>query len=527
MCTWLRALTSLREQLLLQRVPIAGAPPLAYGGAQADGFQDTFVADLAVYMEHGMFEMASGVFDNYFTHYVRVGARLNYRGPELAQFGRMLTLTAQYYRYTADAALLLKHASKLVDISDLLLRRRRASQVLPRTDPSHGMMRGIDEADEMSAWTASSSELPHLSFSLEAWRAFIEIAPVWREIGASHARADLSAVAAALHNETAPLLADTRTAMTRSAVPAGGGLVCHPYVAGEGACGDMSTEGKYPYARVSHTTAPYNFRSSEPWRSYSGMLYSGAIDRPVAAEIVQHHQQRSKLSRIGVWSGGPGFESGLMGFTEHGHGYGLLQHELIEPFLLLLFSHAAHVCSRGTWTCFESRRLPNWPPAGGYATPSQAVIPLFLKWLLVWEPPPATDEAEARRAAMMAPGSRAPPARLTLCQGTPRAWLRDGRRIVVVNAPTSSGLKLNVSVVSALGGSVPHVSAYVSALAMHAASASEWEVTLRLRVPDGYRMAAVEVDGKAWAKHDAEEVKLPRMSASMPRCAVRAVYRHG
>ena len=128
---------------------------------------------------------------------------------------------------------------------------------------------------------------------------------------------------------------------------------------------------------------------------------------------------------------------------------------------------------------------------------------------------------------MVTPGSSAPPARLTLCRGTPRAWLRDGRRIVVVNAPTSSGLKLNVSVVSVLGGSVPHVSAYVSALAMHAASASDWEMTLRLRVPYGYQMVAVEVDGKAWAKHDAEEVKLPRMSASTPRCAIRAVYRRG
>ena len=107
-------------------------------------------------------------------------------------------------------------------------------------------------------------------------------------------------------NETAGLLADVHAGILASALPvqnttgattssaAGGGVddVCHPYVAGEGTCSDMGAAG----ANVSHTTGPYNGRASEPWRSYSGMFYAGALDKKTAAEIIAYNQNHSKLS---------------------------------------------------------------------------------------------------------------------------------------------------------------------------------------------------------------------------------------
>ena len=60
----------------------------------------------------------------------------------LAQYGRTLSLVAQYWRLTGDDALLLKHAAKLTDISAMLLARRRQAQQLPSTDPSYGLIRG-------------------------------------------------------------------------------------------------------------------------------------------------------------------------------------------------------------------------------------------------------------------------------------------------------------------------------------------------------------------------------------------------
>ena len=116
--------------------PRYGAPPLYYASC-CDGFQDVFAADMATYLEWGFIDTARGVLDNYFTYYVRRNATVLYRGPELAQYGRTLTLVAQYHRLTGDTALLLKHAAKIVDMSTMLISRRRQAQLLSREDPSY------------------------------------------------------------------------------------------------------------------------------------------------------------------------------------------------------------------------------------------------------------------------------------------------------------------------------------------------------------------------------------------------------
>ena len=83
----------------------------------------------------------------YLAEQVRRHAKVMYRGPELAQYGRMLTQAAQLYRQTGDEDLLLKHSTILVDISEMLLARRREALALTPSDPSYGMIRGQDESD--------------------------------------------------------------------------------------------------------------------------------------------------------------------------------------------------------------------------------------------------------------------------------------------------------------------------------------------------------------------------------------------
>lgn len=65
-------------------------------------------------------------------------------------------------------------------------------------------------------------------------------------------------------------------------------------------------------------TGPYNFRASEPWRTYSSMFWSGGLTRTDAVEIQQYNMDNEKLSRMGVWSGGQHFENVLVSFTEQG-----------------------------------------------------------------------------------------------------------------------------------------------------------------------------------------------------------------
>ena len=63
--------------------------------------------------------------------------------------GRTLTLTAQYYTQTNDDALLIKHAAKLLGMSDVLLARRADALLLDNRTASFGMIRGQDESDEI------------------------------------------------------------------------------------------------------------------------------------------------------------------------------------------------------------------------------------------------------------------------------------------------------------------------------------------------------------------------------------------
>ena len=98
---------------------------------------------------------------------------------------------------------------------------------------------------------------------------------------------------------------------------------------------------------------------------------------------------------------------------------------LVEPFLLQLYSEMAHDCTRGSWTCFESRGIPNWTPAGGYTTPSQSIVPLHVKWMLVWEDP-------VQRGAVV------------LCKATPRSWLGAGETISVSGALMSKPFSCHV-----------------------------------------------------------------------------------
>ena len=63
------------------------------------------------------------------------------------------------------------------------------------------------------------------------------------------------------------------------------------------------------------------------------------------------HQFQKRVDNVlggaGIWGGVGGFRNQIMSFTEQGHGYGLVQHGMVEPFLLQLFAEMAHDCTRG------------------------------------------------------------------------------------------------------------------------------------------------------------------------------------
>lgn len=245
---------------------------------------------------------------------------------------------------------------------------------------------------------------------------------------------------------------------------------------------------------VSLTLAWLNGRGSA-----QGMFWSGGVSAQDAADIVSYNQNNDRLSRLGIWSGGLNFENRLIAFTEQGHGYGLVQHApsagFAELFVLQLYSEIAHDCSRGSWTCFETRGLPNWTPAGGYATPAQAVVPLHVRWMLLFEDPINYT--------------------VTLLKTTPRSWLSSGERIAVRDAPLgTSRARVSFEVQSLLDASKT-VAANISLDQMNATSVPPLSMTLR--VPRPWRMMSVIVNGVAWQQFNAqnEVITLPPLNSTL------------
>jgi hypothetical protein len=63
-----------------------------------------------------------------------------------------------------------------------------------------------------------------------------------------------------------------------------------------------------------------------------------------------------------------------------GWGYGLLQADLIEPFLLQYFAISAHAYTRGSWIAPESTELDRSKPSVSFCTPAGLTAPILLKW---------------------------------------------------------------------------------------------------------------------------------------------------
>ena len=95
-------------------------------------------------LEWGLFRYARDVLVNWLTYYQLPHGAVLYRGLEMAQQGRMLTIIALYYRYTCDGTALLDNIDKIGGVASMLL-LRRASALAAHPDPAdprHGMPTG-------------------------------------------------------------------------------------------------------------------------------------------------------------------------------------------------------------------------------------------------------------------------------------------------------------------------------------------------------------------------------------------------
>jgi hypothetical protein len=450
--------------------PKYGVFDRGYGGSEHDGFPDTFTVDTAAMLAWGLFDLAGQYLDNYFRYFVRDDGSIRYRGPETGQYGRMLTVAAQYADYTGDYQLLLRHRRRLDAVAELLLSLRSQALRLPPDAAAYGMIAGWSEADSCLDPDPPRYMQPYLSNSTEAARGFEDLGAVWQKIGAKRHLPELSRWGQQLRQESRALEKNIQTAIARSLLT-NTAPPCLPAIAGV-------TEPFH--VAVARDKLDPQFRS---YRAYMEMLYSGNLTRDEVATIFNYRAAHHDIV-LGIPTvyGHNTHEWG--GFLSYGHGYGLLQYDFTREYLLLLYSLMAHQYARGTWTAPETRLVDPKRFAAPYCSPAQMTVPLLTRWMLVFEEP-ASDV-------------------VWLAKGTPRSWLEEGNTIAVTNAPTRWG-SLSFSLRSHLQAG------NIEARLVWPSAPRSTLVKLRLRVPAGHRIGSVTANGKLWDQFNAEDetVTLP------------------
>ncbi|MBI3475300.1 MAG: hypothetical protein HY010_06185 [Acidobacteria bacterium] len=462
--------------------PKYGVVDKDYAGSEHDGFPDTFNVDTAAMLEWGLIDRAGRYIDNYFGEFVRDDGSILYRGPETGQYGRMLTVLAQFANYGGDPALLIKRRSRIDGVTKLLLGLREKAKQLPKSDPAYGMIAGWSEADACLDADPPRYMQPYFSNSTEAARGFRDLGQVWVKIGQQTKNEELSAWGKRLVAESKELQADIQNAITKSYLKVDGETIL-PSIAGV----------KEPFhVVVPRDNSDPQFRS---YRAYMEMLHSGILSKDEVASIVQYRSKHHDVI-LGVPTA-YGYKTGAMaGFLSYGYAYGLIQHDMTREALLLMYSVMAHQFTRGTWTAPETRPVFDESPAAPYCTPAQLAVAMMTRWILVFEDPMAET--------------------LWLGKAIPRQWFEDGKKISVSGAPTRWG-KIGLSMESHLkqGEIVATID-----LPKNQFGAT---TKLRLRTPGQRQLKSVTLNGKTWTEFDPaqESITIPAGSTGVVKIVAR------
>ena len=173
-------------------------------------------------------------------------------------------------------------------------------------------------------------------------------------------------------------------------------------------------------------------------------------------------------------------------FAQLGHGYGMLLFDMVDRFLIFSFAMAAHAYTPGTWTAAECSGYDRSAAASGYVAPSQTLFPTLLKWMIHFEDPFTKT--------------------VWIGKALPRAWLRAGRNVTMVNSPSSYG-RLSF-ILFAVNDSVIHVNLTLPMERTHGASRNyTWPaggIKVRLRHPSK-RIQHVTVAGAPYNSFNATD----------------------
>lgn len=456
--------------------PRYGVKP-GYGDISHDGLLEVFTATATAALEYGAMPYAKGVIDNQFSFYVRDDGMVWYRATELPASARMLSILAMYRSYSGgDDAFLLKHFRKAQALAELMISRRTASLKYGKDDARYGIPYGGDEARDgvsTSAMNHDESPIHWYASAAELYRAFSELGAVWVAVGKNASRDDVTEHGNELLRLAPQIYTNLHASLNKTV--------------------NTTADGSERCWKLTAETG----RKENSFRGFAEMLYSGALTAKQANDI---YTAASGGSRCGatrfLTMGSPGLGDGKASITSpssYGFAYGLLQHDMIEPFLLHFFTMSAHSYTRGTYTSPESSNLADRDePSIAYTAAGVATTPIYLKWMLAYEEPKTRT--------------------LWLAKATPRDWLVAGEAPLVASGLTTryGRVSFTMEVASKAATAAEYTVHATLSLPMSftaAAGAPAGGIRLRIRSPLDHvgTLSSVTIGGETWSTFSAAD----------------------
>ncbi|TLD30287.1 Tat pathway signal protein [Venturia nashicola] len=385
--------------------PKYGAVDRDYAGSEYDGFQDIFTSSLSANLEWGRFAQARSVIDNYLSLFVSSDGSINMRGPEVGQFGLMLSMLAKYLRYSGEPDILFKHKEKIVALAKVLTGLHDESLMLNPSQPGYGLLHGWSESDSALKKNLYTYWQPFYSNTALAIRGFRDISAL--TIFSQHAP-DWTKRAEKL---TARLTESITASITTRAPGTPQNATALPYV-------PPLPDTNQTFRESMATLLDYS-PQNWPHRLYTELLHPAVLPLNISNKVIDTMRNFGATSMGVVANVGAPYSTGrdILGFISYGYAYALLINDRIDEFVLFLYTHRYHVHTRGAWKAGEVTSINRGDHT--FCVPAQLTIPSILRWALVLEHP---DEET-----------------LYLGRGIPRAWLATGKEIRILQAPTRWG----------------------------------------------------------------------------------------
>ena len=450
-----------------------------------NGLPETFVATATAALEWGAMPYAKGIVDNHFRFYVREDGMAWHRRESLPASARALTILSLFHWYSADdGSFALQFFDKARAIAELLIARHASSLRYGANDARYGIPSGEDDAlhsdVSLTSLMLNEAEPGHwYASAAESYRAFREMGAVWTSVGKRMQRADVVSHGVLLLQLAPQLYKQLHVSLNRTATAVGADI-----------CWALTAESRQP--------------ALPSFRGYAEMFYSGALSKRQVGEIYA----AASGSACGVRTltmGSPALANGtaISTPTAHGLAYGLLQHEMVEPFLLHYFAVSAHSYTRGTFTTPESASVTDRNvPTRAYSAAGQVLAPIYLKWMLCFEHPETHT--------------------VWLAKATPRDWLRPAEApLVASNVTTRYGrLSFSLRVASAAPYSV-HASVTLPESLSSSPPAGGLRLRIRAPLEHAGKLSAVTLGGQAWAGFSAAEETVDILASQLTTRLIR------